>query len=64
MKRRAPLFDSLEAVHVVPLDDLRHHEPTMGCWCCPVEDEGSDGVFVHNALDGRERYESGELRLH
>ena len=22
--------------HVVPLHDLREHEPTLACWCGPV----------------------------
>jgi hypothetical protein len=45
--------------HVLPVNDLRGHSLT-DCWCCPVYDEG---VIVHNSLDGREFYESGERKL-
>lgn len=48
-------------VHVVPLNDYREHECSRNCWCCPSADD--DGVVVHHAMDGRERYESGEMML-
>lgn len=51
------------AVHVVPLGDLREHEPSVRCWCRPAEEFDEPDVWVHRALDGRERYERGELRL-
>lgn len=44
---------------VVPLDDVREHRLGPGCWCAPRLD-GS--TRVHNSLDGRERFESGERR--
>jgi len=44
--------------HVMPVADLRDHEARPDCWCRPVDDEG---VFVHNAMDFREKYETGEL---
>ncbi|MDT8311914.1 MAG: hypothetical protein RQ732_10745 [Methylophaga sp.] len=47
--------------HVVPIDDLREHESNQDCWCSPSLD---DGVFVHNSLDQREKYEAGEIKLH
>lgn len=43
--------------NVVPLDDLREHQFSFGCWCAPFEEEG---VCVHNSLDGRERFERVE----
>jgi hypothetical protein len=45
--------------HVYPKDDYREHntEDGVNCWCKPTEDEG---VGVHNALDGREKYEEGK----
>lgn len=51
--------------HIIPLDDLRDHIDSEDCWCGPqeVDDECDEVVFVHNSMDGRERYESGELRL-
>jgi len=45
--------------HVIPISDLREHEDTPSCWCKPTLDEEPD-VFVHNAMDGREQYETGE----
>lgn len=48
--------------HIIPIDDLREHEATPDCWCCPTECE-EDGTVVHNALDNREAYETGSLRL-
>lgn len=49
--------------HVIPMGDLRDHEPSCDCWCRPAADTECEWVFVHNALDGREKYESGELPL-
>ncbi len=48
--------------HVYPLNDLREHDTENGlsCWCHPQEDKG---VIIHNSLDNREKYESGELKL-
>lgn len=46
--------------HVWPLDDLKPHVVDGGkCWCEPRD---VDGIIVHNALDGRERYENGERK--
>lgn len=52
--------------HVVPCGDLRPHWLTENCWCMPEQAE--PGLWVHNAMDGRERHESesvqGRVRLH
>jgi hypothetical protein len=45
--------------HVYPLDDLREHELSLDCWCKPYDDEG---VIVHNSMDQREKYETGERK--
>jgi hypothetical protein len=50
-------------MHVVPRQDLRSHLLSLECWCKPVEDIEEPGLWVHNALDQREKYESGELKL-
>jgi len=52
----------LEKYHVVPIGDLREHstDSDKACWCHPIETE--DGVIVHNSMDGRELYETGERR--
>jgi len=49
-------------LHVTPIDDLREHTLTMLCWCNPRRDREEQCVVGHNALDQRERYETGELR--
>lgn len=54
-------------IHVFPIDDLRPHVLTPHCWCKPVLDEDNDGtepvfLWVHNALDEREKFETGERK--
>lgn len=51
-----------DKLHVVPVDDLREHstDSAVMCWCRPVED---DGVIVHNSMDGREKFETGERKM-
>lgn len=40
------------STYVVPLDDLREHDPENAeCWCCPWYD---GDILVHNSADGRE----------
>jgi hypothetical protein len=48
---------------VIPIDDLRPHKEGPACWCKPrVEEcEGGD-IVVHNSLDGREKFETGERK--
>ena len=43
--------------HIIPLNDLRPHEPEMKCWCRPEINE--DNVAVHHSMDGREDFQSG-----
>jgi hypothetical protein len=47
--------------HVYPLDDLKEHVAARDCWCDP---ECNEGVWVHNAADGRELYERKERKPH
>lgn len=49
-------------VHLIPQNDLREHDLSYRCWCKPDTDY-VDGVCIHHALDGREKYETGELLL-
>ena len=50
--------------HVYPVGDLREHslDTDTPCWCDPEYDEEHD-TYVHNSLDGREFYETGERKL-
>ena len=50
----------MDAWHVIPLDDLREHDLSDDCWCHPTEDDDAVGLFVHNSMDGREAFETGE----
>ncbi len=48
---------------MVPLNDLREHEANGSCWCKPtLDDEGSEPIWIHNSLDGREAFETGERK--
>lgn len=49
--------------HVVPLQDLKPHSVGVPCWCLPRPDGEEPDVLIHNALDQRERYETGEIGL-
>lgn len=52
-----------EVQHVVPVDDLKAHViDTRGrCWCRPEPDIDWHGcTWVHNAMDGREDFETGK----
>ena len=52
---------NLAGLHVVPINDLREHELSGACWCSPkLDDEGSEPIWIHNSLDGREAFETGE----
>jgi hypothetical protein len=48
-----------EAIHVVPVNDLRDHYASIDCWCKPTEDAEWPNVWVHHAMDKREEYEQG-----
>lgn len=49
--------------HVIPIDDLKEHECRPECWCRPsLGSEGAGRYWVHNSLDGRERFEGLPLQ--
>lgn len=48
-----------EALHIVPINDLREHIASKDCWCGPTEDAQVDDVWVHHSMDKREEYEEG-----
>jgi len=51
--------------HVVPTSDLREHETGIGasCWCSPrIEHSETAELHVHNSLDEREKFETGERK--
>ena len=51
-----------EPMHIYPLFDLRDHIlEGFKCWCKPEENDY--GVIVHNSMDGREKFETGERKL-
>jgi len=54
-------IEELVPLHVVPVNDLREHstDSDVTCWCNPATE---DGVIVHNSMDGREKFETGERK--
>jgi hypothetical protein len=51
--------DIVREVHVIPVDDLRPHEPSRDCWCGTFEDDEDPTVIGHNSMDRRELIETG-----
>jgi hypothetical protein len=51
-----------DAVHVIPLNDLREHAENPYCWCKPERCLDEERIIVHNAADGREKFETGERK--
>lgn len=55
--------------HVLPVDDLKpHNEAGTSRWCKPrieYEPNGGGGystIVIHNSMDGREKFETGERK--
>lgn len=48
-------------IHVTPIDDYRPHDDLATCWCKPRQDAEDPTIWIHNSLDRRESYETGEL---
>lgn len=48
--------------HIVPVDDIKEHTLNAECWCTPMLDE-EFGLVVHNSLDRREEYETGQRKF-
>jgi len=53
-----------DSLHVVPLHDWWLHLDSDLCWCNPTPKEDCNTVKIHHSMDGREKYETGELKLH
>lgn len=55
--------------HVVPIGDLKPHSLLPHCWCNPVENLDDDIMqiagrhFEHNAMDGREAFETYQRKF-
>lgn len=58
-----PRDQEMERWHIVPINDWRKHEPSCMCWCHPQPDEVDERVWLHNAMDQRDKLERGEIRL-
>jgi hypothetical protein len=56
------MSDRPDVWHVMPINDLRPHVDSPDCWCKPTQDDECENVFIHHALDEREKYESGERK--
>lgn len=44
-------------IHVAPVDDLREHQMSLQCWCCPRRDDEEPDLVIHNSMDRREEFE-------
>jgi hypothetical protein len=51
----------IEQWHILPRNDLREHTESKDCWCEPIV---TGDIITHNALDEREKYETGERKPH
>jgi hypothetical protein len=56
-------YIGIAVIHVIPMRDLRDHLQGSDCWCNPKPSPNESRIVVHNALDGREKYETGERQL-
>ena len=64
------IMDTLypDEVHMIPLNDLREHEASGGCWCYPSREERQhmpdDWCFVwtHRPLDRRDLLTGASLQ--
>lgn len=48
--------------HVVPVGDTRGHTISTPCWCVPCRDTEQPTLWIHNAADQREKFETGERK--
>jgi hypothetical protein len=37
-------------IHVMPTHDIKQHEESLECWCCPKRDVEQANLVVHNAF--------------
>ena len=43
------------AIHILPINDIKEHEETTTCECCPsVAFENGEMIIIHNSFDKRE----------
>ncbi len=47
--------DEVLQIHTMPINDLKEHHTGADCWCGPRLEV--EIMFIHNSLDGRERFE-------
>jgi len=59
---RSPSALASADFHIVPIMDLREHQPTRDCWCRPdCQREGRTVIVIHHSEDGRELVEQHGL---
>jgi len=49
--------------HVLPFGDMCRHVPNRKCWCQPEQDDEVPTLWVHNSMDQREKFETGERKV-
>ena len=55
------MIQTSDAIHVVPIGDLREHDSNVRCWCKPSQDDEEPRLWIHHAMDRREEIENGEV---
>jgi len=47
--------------HIVPIGDLKEHDFSSDCWCCP-DLHKDEWMVVHHSADNREAFETGQRK--
>lgn len=40
----------MNPIHVIPINDIKEHEESINCWCCPTRDKEDPTVIIHNVF--------------
>jgi len=57
-------FNTVVLKQLLPKNDLKEHALDCSCWCNPILEElETHDLLIHNSMDTRELYESGERIL-
>jgi hypothetical protein len=49
--------------HILPLNDSGEHVMQMKCRCHPFRHADDSSIVVHDAFDGRLKFETGERKV-
>lgn len=65
-RKARDIVAGLPVTHVYPEGDMREHDLDGSlCWCSPsIDFEAGSAIVMHNSLDRRELYTSGQIKRH